>query len=975
MLRLITLGGLSIESEGQKTGGGPRPRRLALLAVLAGGGAKGLSRDRVLAILWPESEPDRARHALSQTLYSLKNDLGADVVVAAAELRLDTARISSDVDDFRAAVAAKDWARAAQAYTGPFLDGFYLTDAPEFERWVEEERTRLAHDGARAIERYAQEAAAAGLAEVAAEQWRRLTVLDPLHGGYAASYMSALVGRGDRGGALAHGKEHAELVRRELESEPDAGVGQLMGTLRGRGERWSVTEVADRELAAGTTDHADQTGTTDHADQTDYADRARRSVRGLRAAGIVLSVVFIAGLLVTARNRFAGSGGTAGAAANAPVLAVGRIQDLVTPDSARLGGVLSEMLATSLGRLTDLQVIANSRILELVPRDADTDRSARTAAAKRAGATEVLEGELIPLPDGRLRLELRRVEIERGLLRGGYQLNGADRMTLFDSVTVLIAADFRVAAPTGTLAEVSTRSPLAYRLYEEGLRAFYQFDSYAANRLFLDAVREDSTFAMAAYYAWQSARAVHAANQDALADRAVALAARASERDRLLILTHVGYARYDLRSAAAADSLVARYPNDPEALMRGADVVRDFARAVILLNRSIALDSAAGVGPTAVCRLCDALNALMARYAAADSVAAALRTLDRWSRIRPADHKPWMLRADYLVGVAPRAAADAALRRADSLGAPTGDRPLQQLAWNLRADDLGRADEICRRALASADLEEFSRYRGLCTIALRMAGRDREALALAIEARAPGATSPRRGAGADRHHAAILDMEMGRPLAAAARFAAMANEAAEASRLTAAVRARSVAWFLTLSATALAAGGDTIRVRALLDSVEATGRRSLFPRDPLLHHFLRGLLYASAGQHEDAVREFRAAIASPSDGYTRINYELAGSLLALKRPLEAVTILRSALHGELEGSALYLTRTAVHERLARAFEGAGMTDSAAVHSAIVDRARRGADGERKVEGGRRMAEGGWRMAEGGWRMVDGRWRK
>ena len=33
--------------------------------------------------------------------------------------------------------------RAVATYGGPFLDGFYLSDAPEFERWVERERRRL----------------------------------------------------------------------------------------------------------------------------------------------------------------------------------------------------------------------------------------------------------------------------------------------------------------------------------------------------------------------------------------------------------------------------------------------------------------------------------------------------------------------------------------------------------------------------------------------------------------------------------------------------------------------------------------------------------------------------------------------------------------------------------------------------------------------------------------------------------------
>src|SRR5215470_4115328 len=165
------------------------------------------------------------------------------------------------------------------------------------------------------------------------------------------------------------------------------------------------------------------------------------------------------------------------------------------------------MLATSLGRVAELQVVANSRMLELTPRNADTSRSAFTDAARRAGATEVVEGELIPLPNGQLRLEVRRVELARGLVRSGYRISGADRIALFDSMTTSIAADLRFEAPNGSLADVSTRSPIAYRLYEEGLRVL-QYDAYAANNLFHAAIREDSTFAMATYYAWRAARAI-----------------------------------------------------------------------------------------------------------------------------------------------------------------------------------------------------------------------------------------------------------------------------------------------------------------------------------------------------------------------------------------------------------------------------------------------------------------------------------
>lgn len=158
-MRLRTLGGLWIENADGSAHGGVRPRRLAVLAVLAAAGAKGLSRDQLLAILWPESASARGRAALSQTLYSLRADLGVEVVLATrAELRLDPTLLTSDLHDFRTALKAREWRQAAALYGGPFLDGFYLTDAPLFERWAEEERAGLTSDGVRAIEHVARDA-------------------------------------------------------------------------------------------------------------------------------------------------------------------------------------------------------------------------------------------------------------------------------------------------------------------------------------------------------------------------------------------------------------------------------------------------------------------------------------------------------------------------------------------------------------------------------------------------------------------------------------------------------------------------------------------------------------------------------------------------------------------------------------------------------------------------------------------------
>src|SRR5207302_4499884 len=115
------------------------------------------------------------------------------------------------------------------------------------------------------------------------------------------------------------------------------------------------------------------------------------------------------------------------------VLAVGRIRDLVAPESLSVSTVLSEMLATSLARINELQVVANSRMLEVSPAGSDTSRSAMVEAARRAGATEIIEGELLPLPRNKLRLEIRRVSLRGGGVRGGYRVSGGDGGALLGS--------------------------------------------------------------------------------------------------------------------------------------------------------------------------------------------------------------------------------------------------------------------------------------------------------------------------------------------------------------------------------------------------------------------------------------------------------------------------------------------------------------------------------------------------------------
>ena len=121
---------------------GHHRRRLALLAVLAASGERGRSRDQLLLLFWPDATQTRARHSLDQLLYALRSSLGESVFEGASPVRLNSQVMSSDVGAFNAALERGDLEAAVEEYRGPFLDGFYLNDAPEFEQWAEAERAR-----------------------------------------------------------------------------------------------------------------------------------------------------------------------------------------------------------------------------------------------------------------------------------------------------------------------------------------------------------------------------------------------------------------------------------------------------------------------------------------------------------------------------------------------------------------------------------------------------------------------------------------------------------------------------------------------------------------------------------------------------------------------------------------------------------------------------------------------------------------
>ena len=187
----------------------------------------------MVADLWPESGTDEARHLLRDSLYILRSALGDDSVLATGDdLRLNPHCLTCDLWDFETALAREDPEAAVSVYHGPFLSGFHLPGAEEFERRGDVERMRLGRRYAQALEQLAERHTSAGDPIKAAEWWSRLAREDPYNSRIALRYMEALEAAGDRAGALRHATEHSDLLRTELDAAPEREVVALAARLR-----------------------------------------------------------------------------------------------------------------------------------------------------------------------------------------------------------------------------------------------------------------------------------------------------------------------------------------------------------------------------------------------------------------------------------------------------------------------------------------------------------------------------------------------------------------------------------------------------------------------------------------------------------------------------------------------------------------------------------------------------------------------
>lgn len=253
-LRVSLLGPPRVELDGQPASVDTR-KAIAALAYLALTG-RPLPRETLADLLWPDSEPARAKAALRRTLSVLNKALGGrGLVIDRRTVRVVPDDLWLDVARFRELVADGGTGalqEAVELCRGDLLEGFGLRDSPDFDDWQMTQADGLRRELGIALERLTAQLAERGDLEAAIGYAHRVLELDPLHEPAHRRLMELYARTGNRTAALRQYRECVAVLERELGVAPVAETSELYEAIReDRLERPPVTlpppEVASPE--------------------------------------------------------------------------------------------------------------------------------------------------------------------------------------------------------------------------------------------------------------------------------------------------------------------------------------------------------------------------------------------------------------------------------------------------------------------------------------------------------------------------------------------------------------------------------------------------------------------------------------------------------------------------------------------------------------------------------------------------------
>ncbi len=344
--------------------------------------------------------------------------------------------------------------------------------------------------------------------------------------------------------------------------------------------------------------------------------------------------------------------GTAAPAKN--ILAVMYFENIPDPDDKdHTGEMLTNLLTTSLFQTKDIEVISRERLYDIQKELGQADAksispSMATKIAQRAGVSMMLLGSILQ-KEPALAVTYRLIEVQSGKILSTQRLSGfsAERVfSLVDTLALLVKNDLQItptpSSETTSIANVTTKSPEAYRSYLEGVELNNRFYASEAEAAFRRAIELDSNFAIA-YFMLTITNLGNLSNDEInyAMKKAYALRNNVTERERLAIES--GYAATIEQNIPKAisylENIIEKYPHEGGAyVILGFDYsqVGEFEKQIQTYRKGLQIDSLDK----------NLWNILAYGYAGLNRKEEALDAINRYLQLAPAEANPYDSKGD-----------------------------------------------------------------------------------------------------------------------------------------------------------------------------------------------------------------------------------------------------------------------------------------------------------------------------------------
>jgi tetratricopeptide (TPR) repeat protein len=339
------------------------------------------------------------------------------------------------------------------------------------------------------------------------------------------------------------------------------------------------------------------------------------------------------------------------AAANS--IAVMYFQNLADiSDTKRLGEIATSLLITDLSESDYMRILSSQRLYDILnllgfEKSGKIDIQTATSVAKKADARWILMGNILQ-EEPEMIISSQLIDVKSGLVEKSEKVigrSGENIFSLVDKLSSEIRNDLALPSaadmePERNVADITTTSPEAYRLYLEGLEYNYKFYFDESEECFREAIRLDSTLAMGHYYL--SFYGQTPEQQESI-QKAARFQEHCSKKERLFINSRLAWLSGDCAAALDTLNTIARlFPDEKEAYYRRSIYeywMHRYDEAILNALKAIQIDP----------RFKVAYNQLAYLYMAKGEKEEAIKTIDKYISVAPNEANPYDSRGDIFV--------------------------------------------------------------------------------------------------------------------------------------------------------------------------------------------------------------------------------------------------------------------------------------------------------------------------------------